>query len=830
MGRGQTGRRRRRRHISFTRIFKECFTLFCKPFRRASPCVAVTILVIQMTLNGLTTWLTTELDVADAQDLYFGRQARQFQCVVISTRRDKRLQAKIAKASQYLGDGIEVHVAPYSRAKICPELCVSTTTDRCARIPYYCYHAQVKVDTKVRASLQSMEINCTNNCLKTGHITHRILTKRPSFYFSYYRREPTLLATVESDERKAERLRQAINSTAVNDVNGMTKKVPGTTEDDVYGMARKVPGTIGTCYVNALPKYHPACLNNARNAARRSSNNASNATNSSSMMIMSELKSKTESELGSELGSESRSEWKSESGNKELDMDEKQREMKKISTNSMFSYCPMAEDPCEWPAVSWDVPLGFRPLSTVLIAVLSCQYSLLFILLWLWSPRILRSIVKNIMSCVSSMKDRTEKFKTNPSLQKGRYAKHKQLMFLRFQHCGESCMICCVGTHRRILIIGSKCGLVDEHLIDRMVGSIGGNEYDDSENGDEEDFDAAEAARKIDRDRKQKIWDQLVHAVSKAIQKQKKNVNLTRMNIESMPEIMNTGNEIFLTINLADNIMKNLNNSVLLSLTRLKQLFLMDNNLLSLPDMTTMLSLTLLDVDGNDLGRGPGLESCVLPKSIERIYMNRNSLTKFPECLTCLHECQWLYLAHNRLADISAAIPPPKGDKDENGDVKLTSCGLSTNLTRLVLSHNEITRLPEEIGCLCKLEELWVTQNHLLELPATLCRLGKLKSLATDENRLKQLPLEIGNLTKLVELNAHTNKLTAVPESIVDIETIETLNFCNNSIIDLPHWVGNLKTIKFLDYTKNSIPVDCAQETMSRLKKNNPYVVEAKFF
>ena len=111
----------------------------------------------------------------------------------------------------------------------------------------------------------------------------------------------------------------------------------------------------------------------------------------------------------------------------------------------------------------------------------------------------------------------------------------------------------------------------------------------------------SEAARKIDKDRKQKIWDQLVHAVSKAIQRKKENVNLTRMNIESIPEIMNTGNGIFLTINLADNIMKDLNNSVLLSLTRLTQLFLMDNNLLSLPDMTTMLSLTLLDVDGNEL-------------------------------------------------------------------------------------------------------------------------------------------------------------------------------------------------------------------------------------
>ena len=186
-----------------------------------------------------------------------------------------------------------------------------------------------------------------------------------------------------------------------------------------------------------------------------------------------------------------------------------------------------------------------------------------------------------------------------------------------------------------------------------------------------------------------------------------------------------------------------------------------------------------------------------------------------------------LYLAHNRLNDLSESIPNPVGEKR---DTALSSCGLSFNLTRLELSHNKIQQLPVHLGSLNKLEELYITQNLITQLPETICALENLTTLLIDDNLLKELPEDIGSCKNLIRLDANANNLVKLPESLVKIKTIETLMFSNNSITDLPNWVTHLSTVKYLDYTKNSIPVDNANETIVRLKKNNPYIVEAKFF
>jgi len=119
------------------------------------------------------------------------------------------------------------------------------------------------------------------------------------------------------------------------------------------------------------------------------------------------------------------------------------------------------------------------------------------------------------------------------------------------------------------------------------------------------EFDAAEAARNIEQSKRQKLWDQLVHAVSKAVQRGKDEVNLSRMNITKLPEVMKKGSDLFVSLNLSENLLKQIEvTSPLLTLKCLTKLFLMDNSLLTLPDMTCLSSLVLLDVDGNDLGRG----------------------------------------------------------------------------------------------------------------------------------------------------------------------------------------------------------------------------------
>ena len=330
------------------------------------------------------------------------------------------------------------------------------------------------------------------------------------------------------------------------------------------------------------------------------------------------------------------------------------------------------------------------------------------------------------------------------------------------------------------------------------------------------------------------MWDQLVQAVTKAIQRKKEKVNLTRMNITKLPNILTKGAELFTNVNLAENNIKDLSNSSLLSLNNLIKLFLMDNSLTSLPDMTNLFSLEILDLDGNDLGRG-SLEKARLPQSLKMVYMNRNALSVFPECLLNLTQCEWLYLAHNEFKDMSTCIPPSlattaTGTATGTASKKIKTIGLSLSLKRLVLSHNKITLLPNEIGALTNLEELWISQNNMIELPESLCLLVHLKHLFIDDNKLIKLPEHLSKLINLVELDAHSNKLIEVP-NLCDIPTAETLNFCDNAITDLPHWVSCLPSVKYLDYTQNEIPKAIANATLKNLRKTrSPYVVEARFF
>ena len=466
-------RRRRRRHISIKGCLKECFRLFCKPFRRASPCTSVTILFFYCCLISVATWITKELDDADAQDITFAQASRKFTCTVITRESDNRLQWVISPASRYLGDGVDVHIQNTQRKVLCPELC--TRGQHGTLIPYYCYHAEIKIDKDVRASLQSMDINCTNTCLSTGIITHRILTRRPTFALPWYMRFPTLISTVQADERRAERLEKLrptilspssaqeqqkqkqpadVSGTDVADATGAAatqglRQMNGNNEgDDVYGMARKTAFETATCYLNPLPYYHPACIIQRRDALYVNSSNitnitATNHTNSSSIYNRRFL---------------------IEDVDALEDAVQKEKEKLKLkvlsAANSLFSYCPEAEDPCKWPSLSWDIPTGPRPLGKVLIIILSCQWSFFVLLLWFWFPRIARSIVQSISKCVASLKERTERFKTNPLLRVGKCAKQQQICFLRMTSWGEGCVRCCSNLHRSILICGSKIGLV----------------------------------------------------------------------------------------------------------------------------------------------------------------------------------------------------------------------------------------------------------------------------------------------------------------------------------------------------------------------------------
>ncbi len=116
----------------------------------------------------------------------------------------------------------------------------------------------------------------------------------------------------------------------------------------------------------------------------------------------------------------------------------------------------------------------------------------------------------------------------------------------------------------------------------------------------------------------------------------------------------------------------------------------------------------------------------------------------------------------------------------------LSGCGVAalknTNQnTRLDLSAQNITKVPESVFNQTDLEELNLSGNNLIgSLPAEVGRLQKLKSLNISNNKMTGLPAEIGQLLSLEELNVSNNQLTGLPYELGNLKNLKTFTISGN--------------------------------------------------
>lgn len=82
-----------------------------------------------------------------------------------------------------------------------------------------------------------------------------------------------------------------------------------------------------------------------------------------------------------------------------------------------------------------------------------------------------------------------------------------------------------------------------------------------------------------------------------------------------------------------------------------------------------------------------------------------------------------------------------------------------TFLERLILTHNNLDRLPPAIGRLKNLEHLDVSHNQLVELPEEIGMLTNLKSLWLFSNQIQTFPDQLGFLYKLQTLGIEGNPI-----------------------------------------------------------------------
>ncbi|PSN10307.1 serine/threonine protein kinase [filamentous cyanobacterium CCT1] len=162
-------------------------------------------------------------------------------------------------------------------------------------------------------------------------------------------------------------------------------------------------------------------------------------------------------------------------------------------------------------------------------------------------------------------------------------------------------------------------------------------------------------------------------------------------------------------------------------------------------------------------------------------------LTEIPESLGQLANLTELYLYQNQLTILPEAL------------------GQLTNLKGLFLAENKLTVLPDNLSRLTNLRGLFLSENQLIELPDNLSRFDNLTELYLSQNQLTVLPESLSQIPNLTVLRLHQNQLTTIPDSLVNLTKLTELSLHKNQLKAVPDGLGSLTNLTELDLSQNQL-------------------------
>ena len=158
---------------------------------------------------------------------------------------------------------------------------------------------------------------------------------------------------------------------------------------------------------------------------------------------------------------------------------------------------------------------------------------------------------------------------------------------------------------------------------------------------------------------------------------------------------------------------------------------------------------------------------------------------------------------------------------------------LRESLTKLSIRNcSQLAQVPPTIGVLFQLQELDLINCNLTNqnFPKQIAFLLDLKVLSIGSNRLTKIPDEIALIPKLQTLCVCHNKIRNIPSWILSSELNE-LCVAHNEFKRFPTEIEKVRTLNFFNYNGNLIQGDfiilskTTQENKKRLKINSSYSV-----
>ncbi|XP_051021850.1 leucine-rich repeat-containing protein 40 [Acomys russatus] len=129
------------------------------------------------------------------------------------------------------------------------------------------------------------------------------------------------------------------------------------------------------------------------------------------------------------------------------------------------------------------------------------------------------------------------------------------------------------------------------------------------------------------------------------------------------------------------------------------------------------------------------------------------------------------------------------------------------NLQKLNVSHNKLQTLPEEVTSLRSLRTLHLQHNELARLPAGLERLASLEDLDLSNNRLTAVPADVALLPSLLRLSLSSNQLKSLPPEMSRMKKLKHLDCDDNLLETVPSDVGSMESLELLYLRRNKLRV-----------------------
>lgn len=165
-----------------------------------------------------------------------------------------------------------------------------------------------------------------------------------------------------------------------------------------------------------------------------------------------------------------------------------------------------------------------------------------------------------------------------------------------------------------------------------------------------------------------------------------------------------------------------------------------------------------------------------------------------------------------------------------NIDLKNLAEDTVQNLKYIVLSFNNLTTIPKEIGLLKDLVDLQFAENDIKSdlIHPSLGSLTNLEVLSFYKNDLDSLPTFIFNLKKLKELDLYYNEIEIIPEELGNLKNLERLYVAHNRFYSIPESIGELKSLKEFYIHHNRISY--LPESIANLKQITDFHIHKNYF